>query len=93
MDKRFQHYGETVCQFVNHATRKEKAAIQVDVMDGEIFESERGTRYFWFWQDAPMEETDGMVTVSKDLSHYTQVLLLDENGLVLHSVEVTYEFW
>ena len=31
MDKRFQHYGETVCQFVSHATRKEKKAIQAEL--------------------------------------------------------------
>lgn len=69
----------------------------LDVMDGEIFESERGIRYFWFWQDAPLEETDGMVTVSKDLSkdlsHYTQVLLLDENGLVLDIVDLDHTDW
>ena len=31
MDKRFQHYGETVCQFVSHATSKEKAAIRAEL--------------------------------------------------------------
>ena len=31
MDKRFQHYGETVCQFVSHATSGEKAAIRAEL--------------------------------------------------------------
>lgn len=65
----------------------------VDVMDVEILVSESGTRYFWLWQEAPLEETDGWISFSEDLSHYSQILLLDEHGLVLDIVDLDHTDW